>query len=243
MSFQLPSLPDNVSRNAHLLYSAQSSRDTILRVDSKGNLQRVGFFGKIATKIVDAFTDKFTLHREAKVEYISRKTLNELNNHIEQVKKLIDEKKPDLQKEEVKKEIRKAIYINPPRHDFKVEKVLQEPVYLVDPEELHQIQHLEQYGENPRTGSLNSSIVEAYDAMGEKYGEVEYRNVSRSRIFLGATDLARRVNDTITLLSSPEAYNRPGDANWMRSDNELQIQARTSEAESVIKEHEAYQQK
>lgn len=221
MSFSLPKLESDVSRNAHLLYKAQHDLNTVLKVDSKGNLQRVGFLGKMGTAIADIFTfGRFSAKRAENVIYISRKTLEKLNEHLLAVKQTIESKNPDLNNVEIIQKIRNAINITPQRSMFKVQRATYEPFYAI------KLEKLQEYGLRTNLTTSETHFIGPAETLVKKFGEVkEPIEVLEAKVYLNATELANKIHD-ITIKDSNDLVSL--------SPEELELTLKQRSAESTI---------
>lgn len=200
MSLQLPILPSNVSRNAHLLYDARFNPNTVLVVDPNGELQRLGYLGSALGFSSNILTlGKSDAQRVAEVSFVAQKTLENLGDHLQLAKRAIEQQNPDFNDENVRAAIRRAIYIYPPRPMFPVMKVREEPMYLIDPEDIPQIANWRETSETYYPHKV------AFESMEVKYGKVQAPlKVLKARIFLDATELAQRIKDTVTVVRRQE---------------------------------------
>lgn len=181
----------NVSRNAHILYKAQSDQKVVLKVDKDGNLQRVGALGRFFTQIADLVTwGRFSTERALDVVGASQRVLKELNQHVSEVEKKIDDGNPDTTNPDVKLKIESAISIIPPR-PFSLRKTAAtyEPMYDIDPSKLEVYDLLKNRQTSiTATVGVQESSVKASDSS-TKTPEVE-----KAQLHLTAIRIASKIN-------------------------------------------------
>jgi hypothetical protein len=193
MSASIPSLPPEVSRNAHILYRAQRS-GAELKVDKNGNLQRVGPWGRFFAKIADVFTHgKFGASRAAEVMYIAGRTFEDIDLCLQQVEDGIKEKKIDVSDEKTKSQIKALLNLTPPRRPFYVEGPRIEPIYYINTRGLPQSERV--YVPNSETdGTIDRALGEIAKKFAKK--ETEPFPVSQARVFVNSLDLFEKIGES-----------------------------------------------